>query len=276
MSMRRLILCFSSPVRAANATMLCCGIVLALGAVPALAAAGDAGSLVHLRAGRFDLASGPPRAAFTVPKGPTLEIPGAAARSLFIVQFHAGPTADQQERLELLTRGEVIDYVPDFAVLLSAPAADSAQIRALPDVRAAFALDPTLKLSPELARRLGPGAPAGEARLRVWFLRGVSGSAAAQAIRTLFPGAHIEYVFEHPVRPAVTLRVPAADFRSVVGGLLVSDQVYVVEPAPEWKLANDQFVSRAPADVVEREREKEQTWREQRETLAAKLGALGC
>jgi len=42
------------------------------------------------------------------------------------------------------------------------------------------------------------------------------------------------------------------------------------------KLTNEQFVSRAPADVVQRERDKEQTWREQRETLAAKLGALGC
>ncbi len=42
------------------------------------------------------------------------------------------------------------------------------------------------------------------------------------------------------------------------------------------KLANEQFVNRAPADVVDREREKEQTWREQREALAAKLGALGC
>jgi len=42
------------------------------------------------------------------------------------------------------------------------------------------------------------------------------------------------------------------------------------------KLANEQFVSRAPAEVVDREREKEQTWREQCDTLAAKLGALGC
>jgi valyl-tRNA synthetase len=42
------------------------------------------------------------------------------------------------------------------------------------------------------------------------------------------------------------------------------------------KLANEQFVSRAPAEVVDREREKEQTWREQREALATKLGALGC
>ncbi len=42
------------------------------------------------------------------------------------------------------------------------------------------------------------------------------------------------------------------------------------------KLANENFVTRAPADVVEREREKERSWGEQQETLAAKLRALGC
>jgi valyl-tRNA synthetase len=42
------------------------------------------------------------------------------------------------------------------------------------------------------------------------------------------------------------------------------------------KLANRQFVTRAPTDVVEREREKERSWREQREALADKLRALGC
>ena len=42
------------------------------------------------------------------------------------------------------------------------------------------------------------------------------------------------------------------------------------------KLANDKFVSRAPAEVVEREREKERSWREQREALAEKLRVLGC
>jgi len=42
------------------------------------------------------------------------------------------------------------------------------------------------------------------------------------------------------------------------------------------KLANQNFTSRAPAEVVGRERDKERSWREQRETLAAKLRALGC
>ena len=42
------------------------------------------------------------------------------------------------------------------------------------------------------------------------------------------------------------------------------------------KLANEQFVSRAPADVVAKERQKEQAWRAQRDALAGKLAALGC
>ena len=44
----------------------------------------------------------------------------------------------------------------------------------------------------------------------------------------------------------------------------------------ERKLDNAQFVSRAPAEVVRREREKAATWREQREVLSRKLELLGC
>jgi len=42
------------------------------------------------------------------------------------------------------------------------------------------------------------------------------------------------------------------------------------------RLSNESFVSRAPVEVVAREREKEKTWREQRDVLAGKLRALGC
>jgi len=42
------------------------------------------------------------------------------------------------------------------------------------------------------------------------------------------------------------------------------------------KLGNDAFRSRAPADVVARETEKEQQWSAKRDALAAKLAALGC
>ena len=42
------------------------------------------------------------------------------------------------------------------------------------------------------------------------------------------------------------------------------------------KLTNENFTTRAPAEVVDREREKEKAWSEQSETLAAKRHSLGC
>ncbi len=42
------------------------------------------------------------------------------------------------------------------------------------------------------------------------------------------------------------------------------------------KLTNQQFVARAPAEVVAKEREKERAWRDQRQALADKLKSLGC
>ncbi len=42
------------------------------------------------------------------------------------------------------------------------------------------------------------------------------------------------------------------------------------------KLSNENFVARAPADVVAREREKEREWRFQRDVLDGKLKSLGC
>jgi len=44
----------------------------------------------------------------------------------------------------------------------------------------------------------------------------------------------------------------------------------------ESKLGNEQFVTRAPAEVVEREREKLAAWREQAGSLAERRRALGC
>ena len=42
------------------------------------------------------------------------------------------------------------------------------------------------------------------------------------------------------------------------------------------KLGNENFLARAPAEVVAREREKEREWHLQRTTLVTKLASLGC
>ncbi|MEJ2503531.1 MAG: hypothetical protein P8177_09525, partial [Gemmatimonadota bacterium] len=52
------------------------------------------------------------------------------------------------------------------------------------------------------------------------------------------------------------------------------DRVEGLLTGTEKRLENDQFTSKAPADVVQREREKAESLRDQRERLGRKLAAL--
>jgi valyl-tRNA synthetase len=54
------------------------------------------------------------------------------------------------------------------------------------------------------------------------------------------------------------------------------DRLLQLITSQERKLANDQFTAKAPAAVVERERQKLASWREQHEVLAKKRELLGC
>jgi valyl-tRNA synthetase len=54
------------------------------------------------------------------------------------------------------------------------------------------------------------------------------------------------------------------------------DRLARLVESQEKKLGNEQFVSRAPSDVVERERQKLSTWRDQQEVLVKKRELLGC
>jgi valyl-tRNA synthetase len=54
------------------------------------------------------------------------------------------------------------------------------------------------------------------------------------------------------------------------------DRLGQLVASQEKKLGNEQFVSRAPADVVDRERQKLVGWRDQREVLVRKRELLGC
>jgi valyl-tRNA synthetase len=54
------------------------------------------------------------------------------------------------------------------------------------------------------------------------------------------------------------------------------DRLARLVESQEKKLGNPQFVSRAPSDVVERERQKLSTWQEQRAVLVRKRELLGC
>jgi valyl-tRNA synthetase len=54
------------------------------------------------------------------------------------------------------------------------------------------------------------------------------------------------------------------------------DRLSRLVESQEKKLGNEQFVSRAPSDVVERERQKLTAWREQSDVLVKKRELLGC
>ena len=54
------------------------------------------------------------------------------------------------------------------------------------------------------------------------------------------------------------------------------DRLVRLVESQERKLGNEQFVSRAPWEVVERERVKLSTWQEQRDVLVKKRELLGC
>jgi valyl-tRNA synthetase len=54
------------------------------------------------------------------------------------------------------------------------------------------------------------------------------------------------------------------------------DRLLRMVESQEKKLGNEQFVSRAPLEVVDRERQKLTTWKEQRDVLVKKRELLGC
>ncbi len=73
-----------------------------------------------------------------------------------------------------------------------------------------------------------------------------------------------------PLGDAIDLRRECGRLSSEVERL-----IRLVE-SQERKLGNEQFVSRAPSDVVQRERQKLTTWKEQYDVLVKKRELLGC
>ena len=91
----------------------------------------------------------------------------------------------------------------------------------------------------------------------------------------------VETIGAHAVLPdGSSVFVPLGDAIDVaMERTRLSDELERIEKqltGVSKKLQNEQFLNRAPVAVVEREREKERSWKEQREALAAKLRALGC
>src|SRR6266550_3906692 len=147
-------------------------------------------------------------------------------------------------------------------------------IAAIRTIRAEYRVSPKARLAATVTSKTaeGRGAFEGEREtiLRLGQLEtlGFDGRRAAQA------GAHAVLADGSEVFVAL----PAAlalqqECRRLSGELTRLEQQLAGLAA---KLTNQQFVARAPAEVVAKEREKERAWHDQRQVLADKLKSLGC
>ena len=145
-------------------------------------------------------------------------------------------------------------------------------ITAIRNIRAEYRVSPKVKLAAAI-RASGPAARGvfeseRETIVRLAQLESVTSDGAA------LQGAHAVLSDGTEVVVALT---GAIDLGQECRRL--SDELARLDKQLEGlvaKLANEQFISRAPQDVVARERQKEQAWRTQRDALAGKLASLGC
>src|SRR5438477_10352895 len=147
-------------------------------------------------------------------------------------------------------------------------------IAAIRTIRADYRVNPKTRLAATVTPKTaeGRGAFEGEREtiLRLGQLEtlGFDGRRAAQA------GAHAVLADGSEVFVALSDAIDLQqECRRLSGELTRLEQQLAGLAA---KLTNQQFVARAPAEVVAKEREKERAWHDQRQVLADKLKSLGC
>ncbi|HEX4601085.1 MAG TPA: valine--tRNA ligase [Gemmatimonadales bacterium] len=147
-------------------------------------------------------------------------------------------------------------------------------IAAIRTIRAEYRVSPKTRLDAALtsksddARRAFEGERDTIARLAQLGELGFDGRAArgAGAHAVLADGSEVFVALADAVDVAQECRRLAAERTRLAQQLA----------GLEAKLTNRDFIARAPADVVAREREKERAWHDQLQALAAKLESLGC
>jgi len=147
-------------------------------------------------------------------------------------------------------------------------------IAAIRTIRAEYRVSPKARLAATVTPKTaeGRGAFEGEretiVRLGQLEALGFDGRKAAQA------GAHAVLADGSEVFVALSDAIDVQqECRRLSGELTRLEQQLAALAA---KLTNQQFVARAPAEVVAKERERERAWHDQRQVLADKLKSLGC
>jgi len=147
-------------------------------------------------------------------------------------------------------------------------------IAAIRTIRAEYRVSPKARLAATVSPKTAEGRRAFEGeretivRLGQLEALGFDGRKAAKA------GAHAVLADGSEVFVALSDAIDVQqECRRLSGELTRLEQQLAGLTA---KLTNQQFVARAPAVVVAKEREKERAWRDQRQVLADKLKSLGC
>ena len=165
-------------------------------------------------------------------------------------------------------RGELEDPVADreFARVKTA-------IEQIRSIRAEYRVAPKIKLKATIVARGNDRAATFDGErdtiVRLGQLESLALDGASQGV-----GAHA--VFGDGSEVVVALE-GAVDIRTECRRLSEEkDRLERQLTSLAARLTNENFVARAPQDVVAREREKEKAWRDQRDVLASKLKSLGC
>jgi valyl-tRNA synthetase len=146
-------------------------------------------------------------------------------------------------------------------------------VGAIRGIRAEYGVQPGQSVRAFVSQDGQPASPALE-RERGTIVR-------LAKLSALVLGESAERVGGHAVLPdGTSVFVPLGDAIDVgreCGRLgAEADRLAALLASQQKKLGNEQFVARAPADVVAREREKLVAWTEQREVLVKKRTLLGC
>ena len=181
-----------------------------------------------------------------------LPFEGRSGESLIIAEWPAyGDWRDDDAEAQLSALIELIGTVRTLRNEYNVPVASPVEIH-------------LTNVDGGLARALAGEARALERLARVSAVRGqTNGGAGAHAV----------------LRGGTELFVPLADLidldreRDRLGKEL--DRLETQLQATYTRLASESFTGRAPADVVQREREKAESFKDQRDRLSAKLAALG-
>jgi valyl-tRNA synthetase len=147
-------------------------------------------------------------------------------------------------------------------------------IVAIRTIRAEYRVSPKARLAANVTPRTAEGRGAFEGERETIMRLGQLEALGFDGRRAARAGAHAVLADGSEVFVALSDAIDVQqECRRLSGELTRLEQQLAGLAA---KLTNQQFVARAPAEVVAKEREKERAWHDQRQVLADKLRSLGC